>query len=134
MPKTASRYYWWCQISGWGFLALVLVLFSSTVYDQKITGKLIGFSAVVVFSGILTTHLFREVLRCSGWLLLPVEKAFPKLLIGVLVACFIDSLIRMGIVDALDISPSKKKIDFLARLLATTFDNGLFIIPWTLIY
>ena len=134
MPKTASRYYWWCQISGWGFLALVLVLFSSTVYDQKITGKLIGFSAVVVFSGILTTHLFREVLRRSGWLLLPVEKAFPKLLIGVLVACFIDSLIRMGIVDALDISPSKKKIDFLARLLATTFDNGLFIIPWTLIY
>jgi LytS/YehU family sensor histidine kinase len=40
----------------------------------------------------------------------------------------------MGVVDVLDLSPSKRKIDFVARLLATTFDNGLFIIPWTLIY
>ncbi|MHA4807954.1 sensor histidine kinase [Flavitalea flava] len=136
MPKNASRYYWWCQISGWGFLALVMVLFSSTFFDQMITWKLIGFLAAIVFSGILTTHLFREVLRRSGWLLLPVEKALPKLLIGILVCCMAASLIRMGIVDALDLSPStsRRKMDFLARLLFTTFDNGLFIVPWTLIY
>jgi two-component system LytT family sensor kinase len=136
MPKNISRYYWWCQVSGWGFLALVMVLFSSSFFDQKITSKLIGFLAVIVFAGILTTHLFREVIRRSGWLLLPVEKVLPKFLIGIALSCLTASLIRMGIVDVLDLSPTttRRKMDFLARLTFTTFDNGLFIVPWTLIY
>jgi len=133
MPKNANRYYWWCQISGWGFLALVMVLFSSTL-DQKITQKLVGFLVIFVFAGILTTHIFREVIRRSGWLLLPVEKALPKLLVGVLLICVADSLIRFAFIEALDLSTSKSKMDFISRLLATTFENGLLIIPWTLIY
>lgn len=133
MPKNASRYYWLCQISGWGFLGLVMVLFSST-FEQKITVKLIEFLAVVVITGILTTHVFREVIRRSGWLMLPVEKALPKLLIGVLLTCVVDSLIRIVVVDSLGLSMTRQKMDFIPRLLATTFDNGLLIIPWTLIY
>lgn len=133
MPKNASRYYWLCQVSGWGFLGLVMVLFSST-FDQKITVKLIGFLAVVVATGIFTTHIFREVIRRSGWLMLPVEKALPNLLVGVLLTCVADSLIRIVVVDSLSLSITRQKMDFLPRLLATTFDNGLLIIPWTLIY
>ena len=133
MPKNGSRYYWLCQLCGWGFLGLVMVLFSST-FDQKITFKLIGFLAVVVCSGILTTHIFREVIRRSGWLLLSVEKALPKLLIGVLLTCIVGSLVRILAVDALGFSVAHKQIDFLTRLMATTVDNGLLIIPWTLIY
>jgi len=133
MPKNASRYYWLCQISGWGFLGLVMVLFSST-FEQKITVKLIEFLAVVVITGILTTHVFREVIRRSGWLMLPVEKALPKLLIGVLLTCVVDSVIRIVVVDSLGLSMTRQKMDFIPRLLATTFDNGLLIIPWTLIY
>lgn len=136
MPKNANRYYWLCQISGWGFMALVMVLFSSTILDQKITDKLIEFLAAIIFAGILTTHLFREVLRRSGWLSLPVEKALPKLLVGMLLCCIVGSLIRMGTVDTLDLSPtpSRKKMDFITRLLFNTVDSGLFIVPWTLIY
>jgi len=133
MPKNTSRYYWLCQISGWGFLGLVMVLFSCT-FEQKITVKLIEFLAVVVITGILTTHVFREVIRRSGWLMLPVEKALPKLLIGVLLTCVVDSLIRIVVVDSLGLSMTRQKMDFIPRLLATTFDNGLLIIPWTLIY
>ncbi|HEY4207179.1 MAG TPA: histidine kinase [Puia sp.] len=133
MPKNTSRYYWLCQISGWGFLGLVLVLFSPT-FEQKITLKLIGFLAVVMVTGILATHLFREVIRRSGWLMLPVEKALPKLLIGVVLTCVADSVIRIAVTDTLGLAMSRQKMDFLPRLLATTFDNGLLIIPWTLIY
>jgi LytS/YehU family sensor histidine kinase len=133
MPKNASRYYWWCQFSGWSFLALVMVLFSSTT-DQKITGKMIGFLTVFVFSGILTTHLFREVIRRAGWLLLSVEKALPKLLAGVLFTCIAASLIRISALETLNLSTSKQKMDFMARLMITTVENGLLIIPWTLIY
>ena len=133
MPRNGSKYYWWCQLSGWGFLAVVMVLFSSTT-DQKITPKLVGFLSVFVFSGILTTHLFREVIRRAGWLQLSVEKALPKLLIGIVLTCIACSLVRIIAVDSLELMLSRKKIDFIPRLMATTFDNGLLIIPWTLIY
>jgi len=134
MPKHVSKYYWWCQISGWGFLGLVIVLNSST-FEQKITDKLIGLMAVSVLSGILITHIFREVIRRSGWLLLPVEKALPKFLIGILLTCVTAGLLRILVVDALNlVSLSRNKMDFMPRLLATTLDSGLLIIPWTLIY
>jgi LytS/YehU family sensor histidine kinase len=110
-----------------------MVLFSTT-FDQRITGKLLGQLAIVVLAGILTTHLFREVIRRSGWLMLPVEKILPKLLVGVLIACVVDSLLRISAINIFDLSTSKRKMDFITRLLVTTFENGLFIVPWTLIY
>jgi len=117
-------------------MASVMVLFSATIYDQRITGKLVGFMIVIVLAGILSTHLFREVIRRSGWLLLPVEKAFPKLLIGTILCCVADGMIRMGIVDALDLStsPARTKMLYFPRLLFNTLETGLLIIPWTLIY
>jgi len=90
---------------------------------------------LAVLAGILTTHLFREVIRGSGWLLLPVEKALPKLLIGIILTCIADSLIRIFVVDALNlVSAERKNVDFLTRLVTNTIEGGLIILPWTLIY
>ena len=134
MSKNVSRYYWWCQIGGWGFLALVMVLNTNT-FDQKITDKLIGLLAVTVLSGIFITHLFREVIRRSGWLLLPVEKALPKFFIGILLTCAAAGLLRIVMVDALNlVSLARNKMDFMPRLLMTALDSGMLIVPWTLIY
>src|SRR5260221_3068348 len=104
------------------------------IYDQKVTAKLLEQQAVIFFSGILTTHLFREFIKKSNWLMLPVEKALPKFFVGVIIACLIASLLRIGIINAFDLSSSKKKFDFLSRLLFATLENSFFIVPWTLIY
>jgi two-component system LytT family sensor kinase len=134
MAKSISKYYWWCQIVGWGSLALVLVLNSST-FDQSITDRQIGIMCITVLTGICITHIFREVIKRSGWLLLPVEKALPKFLFGILFTCLAISLIRISAYDVLGFaSPNRKKTDFMPRLLAITADSGLMIIPWTLIY
>jgi two-component system LytT family sensor kinase len=111
----------------------MVVLFSST-FEQKLTGTLIAFLGIVVFCGILTTHLFREVLKRSGWLMLTVERAVPKLLIGIALTCILDTLIRIGLVELFNVSISRQKMEFMPRFLATTFDNGLLIAPWTIIY
>ncbi|MDR3716274.1 MAG: histidine kinase [Puia sp.] len=134
MPKNASGYYWWCQIGGWGFLFLVMLLFLPAINNEPINGRVIIHFGLMVLSGILATHLFREVLRRYRWLQSPIEKTFPKLLLGVLLTCIADSLIRMGVIDALHISLTKGKIDFMTRLIVTTFESGFFIVPWTLIY
>jgi two-component system LytT family sensor kinase len=132
MTRNGSRYYWWCQIGGWGSLALVMVLNSST-FEQKITSKEVEIMVITVLTGILVTHVFREVIKRSGWALLTVEKALPKFLIGMVLTCFVIGLIRMGVVDLLGLA-SHKSTDFMPRLLTITADTGLMIIPWTLIY
>jgi two-component system LytT family sensor kinase len=111
------------------------MVLNSFYFQQKITSKLISLTLLAVLAGLLTTHLFREVIRRSGWLLLPVEKALPKLVIGILLTCIADSLIRIVVVDSTNLlSPVRKDVDFLTRLLTNTVDCGLMIIPWTLIY
>jgi two-component system LytT family sensor kinase len=131
MLKHTSKYYWLCQLGGWVFLGFFLIFMYST-YDQKMTGKMVEHVSVVVFSGIIATHIFREVLRRSGWLMLSVEKALPKLMIAIVVVCIFDGLIRIGSYTVLGLSSNER--NFITKLLLSTFENGLYIVPWTLTY
>jgi sensor histidine kinase YesM len=132
MTKNGSKYYWWCQIGGWGSLALVMILNSSTL-EQKITQKEVEIMFITVLTGIFVTHGFREVIKRSGWALLTVEKALPKFLIGMVLTCITIGLIRIALADMLHLV-SHKTTEFMPRLLTITADTGLMIIPWTLIY
>lgn len=133
MPKNFTRYYWWCQIGGWGFLALYWILLSLT-FDQKVPSILLQRLALMVVSGILVTHIFRLVIHRFNWLLLSVEKVIPKLITAIICVCIVDGLIRIGTLNLLHFPASKEKLDFFSRLLAYTLQNCLSIIPWTLIY
>lgn len=85
-------------------------------------------------SGIFVTHLLRNFIRRSGWLLLPVEKVMPRLALSVIVASLLFSLLYLSLINLFNLSDTTKKITFFARLMASTLDNGLFIIPWVIIY
>ena len=103
--------------------------------DQPISYRSVGLGVVAALAGIFVTHIFREVIRRSGWLRLTVEKALPKFLVGVLLTCIAGALVRILIVDSLDfLSVSRGKANFLSRVMGLTLENGLTIIPWTLIY
>jgi len=134
MPKKGSKYYWWCQIGGWSFLVLVLVLAAFTSFEQKITDQLIYNTLIVAVSGLIATHVFREVIRNWGWIQLPVDKALPKFLLGILLTCIGGSLIRMLLGDALNINSSLKNSSFTGRMVPMMAEYGLMVIPWTLIY
>ena len=132
MTKNESKYYWWCQIGGWGSLAMVLVLNSST-FDQKITNLQIQIMVITVLTGIFVTHLFREVIKRSGWTQMTLEKAIPRFILGMLATCILSALIRIGAADSLGLA-SHKSSDFMPRLFTLAADTGVMIVPWTLIY
>ena len=134
MPKKGSKYYWWCQIGGWSFLVLVLVLAAFTSFEQRITKDLIYNTLIVATSGLIATHVFREVIRNQGWIQLPVEKALPKFLLGILLTCIGGSLIRILLGDALNVGSSLKNSSFTGRMVPMMAEYGLMVIPWTLIY
>lgn len=135
MPRNFTRYYWWCQIGGWGFLALISIL-TASIFNQEFSRNFFAQIGIIVFFGILTTHWFRFVIKKFNWLLLPIEKVLPKLIIGIIAVCIINGLIRISIIHLFDLSitNAKHKFNFPKAFLGTTLENGLFIIPWTLIY
>lgn len=133
MPKNSSRYYWWCQISGWGLVVLMFTLLQF-FYEKPVTGLFIVQQALIVFPGIGATHLFRQFVRRSNWLLLPIEKAFPKFLLGVIVVCIAAGLVRIGIIDAFHLGTNIMKFDFSTQLFFASMEYLFFLVPWILIY
>jgi two-component system, LytTR family, sensor kinase len=134
MLSRSYKYYWWCQLAGWGFVGLSLIFFAYT-FEQKVTYVFLARIGLVILTGISTTHLLRWVIRRFNWLLLPIEKVLPKMLIAVVVSSIVCSLIVMGGVELFDLRPEKiLKLPFSKRLVVSTLDNGLFLVPWVLIY
>jgi LytS/YehU family sensor histidine kinase len=131
MQKT-NKYYWWFQIGGWLTVALILILIN--VLWSNVDKQFFVALALQILVGIFATHLFRIFIRRLGWLELPVERALPRLALGILLVCLLDSTTRIYVNDWLDLSGTNKKIVFSTRFLLVTVQNGLFIIPWTLIY
>ncbi len=129
--QKSSKYYWWFQIGGWGFLALMSILLN-ILFNQKVNAQFFEQLLVMMFANIFSTHLFREYIRRSKWLLMPVEKVIPKFLIGIVVVCLMASLLRLWVIDLLSLSSNKR--NFETRFLLLNLENGLSIIPWTLIY
>lgn len=133
MLNKSSKYYWFCQIAGWGVVTLSMIFFAYT-FEKELTNRFFFRLLLLFFSGIFATHLLRNFIRKSGWLLLPVEKVMPRLALTVVVTSFLFSLMYLGLVNVFNLVDTTKKITFSTRLLASTLDNGLFIIPWVIIY
>lgn len=132
MLKRISNY-WLCQIAGWSFVGLSFVFFAFT-FGRQITPYLFLRIALMVAAGILITHLLRWVIRQLNWLLQPIEKVLPKLMLAVVIASLSCSLLVIGAQEYFNLSEAKSKLSFSSKLLGTTMDVGLFIIPWVLIY
>ncbi len=128
-----NPYYWWFQVGGWGLAALILLLLY-VLANQPVNGRLMAQMGVMLFFGIGTTHLFREYVRAARWLQLTVEKALPKFILGVIVVCVVDSLLRIWAIDLFQLSSSKRKFEFSTRFWLANLESVLFVVPWTLIY
>ena len=134
MLSRSYKYYWWCQVAGWGFVGLSLIFFAYT-FEQQVTDVFLKRTGLVIAAGIVTTHILRSVIRQFNWLLLPIEKVLPKLLIAVIIASIVCSLLVMMGVEYLHLStPKSLKLPFARRLIISALDNGLFLVPWVLIY
>ena len=133
MPKSVSRYYWWCQIFGWGFVALIMIFFSYT-FHQKLNGNAYLRLGIMIATCVFCTHLFRRFIKKNNWLLLPVEQALTRLIISGIVVSIISGWIRTVLVQFFNLSENKEQFNFFTKVLANTIDHGWFILPWILIY
>ena len=65
---------------------------------------------------------------------MPIEQVLPKLIIAVIITSLFFVFLQMGINQIFDLNESKRKLDFIAKLLANIINIGIFIVPWVIIY
>ncbi|MBC7851453.1 MAG: histidine kinase [Chitinophagaceae bacterium] len=125
--------YWLCQIGGWGLVGFSLLFYVVIFRDsERLTFDEILKMIIYVTSGIISTHLLREYIRRSGWMLLPIEKMGTRLIAAIICTSILYSLVVMVFYYIFRLSD--RETSFLSKLLMNFLNLGIFIIPWVLIY
>jgi sensor histidine kinase YesM len=133
--RTTNTRYWLFQFCGWGTVGAVMLFFVHVFNVNISTSTLLARIAIVMVGGILVTHLLRLFIKWRGWLMMPIEKVIPRLMIAMVIMSAVYSLLILGAIDFFRLSgEGSKELPFWRRLIGNTVDNGLFILPWTLIY
>src|SRR5205809_6302594 len=133
--RSANSRYWLCQVAGWGVVGIIMLFFAHAYKISISTNVLLARIAIVFVAGILTTHVLRLFIKWRGWVMESIEKVIPKLAIALIVTSLLFSLLILGANTFFNLEgESGKKLTFLAKLSGSTIDNGLFILPWVLIY
>ena len=128
------KYYWFCQLIGWTCCGLLFLLFP-IVYNIKTTINNVGDSCLVTFAGVLSTHLFRQIIQRKKWLALPFKRNLIRLSLGVIFSSTLAGSIKVAGSNLLGSIILYRTFDIsLSLLLTNSIDLGILIISWTAIY
>lgn len=125
--------YWWCQIAGWGIVALSFLFFAVSL-GKGINSEYLFKILIVMVGGLASTHLLRWFMRRKNWLMMPIEKIIFRLCLAVLMTTILYSLLVMGLKQIAGLEKNARNLDFLTRFIADIISHGILIIPWVLFY
>jgi len=109
------------------------MLFYAVTFRDKLTIANITRISIYMVGGIISTHILREYIKRSGWLLLPIEKMVTRLTLAIIITSTVYSLLVMGSFQVMSFNDTSN-IDFYSRLLINILNTGILIAPWVLIY
>lgn len=125
--------YWWCQIAGWGIVALSFLFYANFMQISITVNHLLKIFFIAI-AGMVSTHLLRWYMKKKNWLLLPVEKVIFRLVIAVLLTSVLYSAMVMLLDQVAGLAGNRRNLDFVKRLSANMINWGLLIVPWVLFY
>jgi two-component system LytT family sensor kinase len=127
-----NSYYWLCQVGGWGLVGLSMLFYAIT-FREEISNIYLYRILIYMVGGILSTHILREFLKRTNWLLLPIEKMVTRFGGAVILTSILYGLLVLGAYELFHFE-NKSKLDFSTRLFANVLNIGIFMIPWILLY
>jgi two-component system LytT family sensor kinase len=131
MYQGKSRYYWWCQVIGWGIYGLADIDYAFT-FNRSLNLTFFTHLIALLLAGILVTHVLRMVIIRFNWLQLDFNKALVfRFLIAVIlggavcmaISHLVDHLIHFSVYSRPE-----------ARYLAGIINDGSLIFSWGVIY
>lgn len=122
--------YWICQISGWLFLVLAQSLYlklSDSLNFETATSQVL-----LLFFGILLSHLYRNFIVKYGWLRIKVLSLMPRVIIASILLAVIGDYSQYGIELLIGIAGNKHGDTI---TIVTNIVNLIpFFFSWSLIY
>lgn len=88
-----ARLYWVLQVFGWSAFALVNLLFVSLA--RGITSIQIGAYLILAAFYLLSTHIFRFVIKTRGWLTFPLSKLIAHVLASLIILSFLNTIAQI---------------------------------------
>jgi two-component system, LytTR family, sensor kinase len=124
------RIYWICQVSGWFLFVLLNFLFiqlEDTLTTHALTGLVVSF-----FTGLFTSHLYRNFIIYQNWLRLGFLKLVPRFIASSLVLALCYYIITFGVTSAL----IKGMLEFpeASAIIADLLNLSFVYLVWSLIY
>lgn len=98
--------YWICQIGGWLFFVLLNSLLAklSNVFDANVAKSMV----ILLVTGVLVSHLFRNLIVKSGWLKLSAMQLLPRVIVAIMGIAILMELMQFGIEWLIGIADSQR--------------------------
>jgi two-component system LytT family sensor kinase len=132
-----NRLYWLLQLGGWGtFLAgsfLLAILFNMPYPEAIIINRAIA----MALTGLLVSHLLREILRKAKLMQKKLEQSIPWLLLALALSSFLYGLLVLAAFETFDLFLSQEVIEKFNTgqlLLAVSFEMSTIMLVWLIIY
>lgn len=78
-----TKFYWLCQLGGWGFFTLVNIVFIAST--EKLSFEKALFLILISSISLLITHLYRLYIIKHNWFKLPLKYVVPVILLASLI-------------------------------------------------
>ncbi len=122
--------YWFCQIGGWLFLALAQSLYLKL--SDALTIETATSQFLLLFFGIVLSHLYRNFIVKYGWLKIKIILLIPRVIIASVLLAIIGDYTQYGIELLLGIAGDKHQDTI---TVVTNIVNLIpFFFSWSLIY
>lgn len=129
-----KRLYWTLQLGGWTMYALVQIIASIFVSEDKtISTRLIFFLSYEAIFCLLITHAFRYLIIQWRWLLTGMSKLIPRILLSVFLMGLAFHFIRILIMMPLGMYNQREAFE-LTNIVAYTGIYGLIFFLWSVLY
>ncbi len=126
-----ARLYWVLQIVGWSAFAMINLFFVSLA--RGITSIQIGAYLILAAFYLMSTHLFRYVIKEHGWLTFPLGKLVAHVLAGLVILSFLNTVAQVFINWAFGILDLTEDVQPLV-ILVNLFISFLYYALWSMMY
>lgn len=121
--------YWICHIGGWLFFVLLnsLLLNLASQFNLSVAKSL----AILLFVGIVVSHLYRNVIVRSGWLRLSTLQLIPRVIAAVVAFAVLMELFQFVIEWSFGLTDQRYSIN---NVLYNILQLAILLFFWSLIY
>ncbi|MBN8545661.1 MAG: histidine kinase [Ignavibacteria bacterium] len=137
LQDSRQKVYWVSQLSGWGGYSLLnLLIVLSARADGNISESTDRFLYLIIptltISGILFTHIYREIIRIYGWAELEPRALAPRVFLGSITVAILIFLLVMAFF--LLAGESVRELFTLPNILINWINLSIIVLLWSILY